>query len=283
MLLALNLASASLVIASLLSVPASTGTCGPEVQAALGRCPDVSQSASSLVVSGTQQRPGTPAAPNAPATPGTRTATSPATPAPPSERALRLAECMDDSGTVRCHTLTDPSDTDSLPAETPAPATPTITLTDVARFAPAPLAATAEPENVGIARLPTNFTTAATTHIQTGTLFGIPLTVRFTPSAYTYDYGDRTTATLTTPGRTWSALGQPQLTPTPTSHTYEERGEYPVTLTTEYAVDVDLGAGWIPVPGHITTTASPQTIRILEAHTALVARTCVEDPHGTGC
>ncbi|MCI1020587.1 hypothetical protein HWD99_18335, partial [Microbacterium sp. C5A9] len=80
------------------------------------------------------------------------------------------------------------------------PATPTITLTDLARFAPPPPTTTAEPGNTGIAHLPTNFTTTATTHTQTGTLFDTPLTVRFTPTTYTYDYGDTTTATLTTPG-----------------------------------------------------------------------------------
>lgn len=242
----------------------------------------------SLTISGTQQRPGTPATPNTPGIPGTRNTETPDTPvepARPSDRAIRLADCMDDSGTVRCHETTSPGEPspireDGVPA---TPATPAITTTDLARFAPPPVSATAEPGNVGIADLPTNFTASAQPHTQTGELFGIPLTVRFTPANYAYDYGDGTTATLTAPGQTWEALGLPQFSPTPTSHTYRQRGDYIAQVDVHYTVEIDLGTGWIPLPGDITTTGTPQTIRILEAHTALVAHTCTEDPHGIGC
>ncbi|WP_194763282.1 hypothetical protein [Microbacterium sp. UFMG61] len=241
-----------------------------------------------MTVSGTQQRPGTPATTSTPGIPGTRNADTPDTstePARPSDRAIRLADCMDDSGTVRCHEPTRPGEPSPLrengaPA---APATPTITITDLARFAPPPVSAKAEPGNVGIADLPTNFTTTATTHTQAGELFGIPLTVRFTPDTYAYDYGDGTTATLTAPGQTWEALGLPQFSPTAATHVYRERGEYSVILITGYTVEIDLGTGWIPLAGQITTTGTPQTIRILEARTALVAHTCTEDPDGIGC
>ncbi|MCI1019933.1 hypothetical protein HWD99_14975, partial [Microbacterium sp. C5A9] len=96
-------------------------------------------------------------------------------------------------------------------------------------------------------------------------------------------YGDTTTATLTTPGHTWHTLGLPQFTPTPTSHTYTQPGDYPTTLTTTYTVDINLGTEWTTLPQQLTTTSTPHTIHILEAHTALITHTCTENPHGTGC
>ncbi|NKF31439.1 hypothetical protein HER21_33920, partial [Pseudomonas sp. BGM005] len=60
-------------------------------------------------------------------------------------------------------------------------------------------------------------------------------------------------------------------------------GNYLARVDVAYTAEVDVGTGWIPLPGEITAMGTPQTIRILEAHTALVARTCTEDPHGIGC
>lgn len=251
-----------------------------------------STNGSTLTISGTQQHSGTPAVPNIPGTPDARsirdndgTPQAPTEPAPPSDRAIRLADCMDDSGTVRCHTPTRPSEPapireDGAPA---APETPTITITDLAQFAPPPLTASADPGNVGIAGLPANFIAAADVHTQTGELFGIALTVRLSPTTYLYDYGDRSTSSTAVPGRTWQELGQAQFTPTPTTHVYQERGNYLARVDVAYTAEVDFGTGWIPLPGEITTIGTPQEIRILEAHTALVAHTCTEDPHGIGC
>lgn len=279
-----------LILASSLAAPAAAhaSTCSTDAIKA-GLCGS-SDGSSSLTISGTQQRPGTPAIPNTPGVPpSSRSDTAPqdpAEPTPPSDRAVRLAECMDDGGTVRCSSLVSPTDEvppSGLPSDRSTPATPTITIADLAQFSAAPTVATAEPGNVGIAGLPTNFTASAQTQVQTGELFGVPITVRFTPSTYLYDYGDGTTATLTAPGQTWEALGLPQFSPTATTHVYRERGEYSVILITGYTVEIDLGTGWIPLAGQLTIAGTPQTIRILEARTALVAHTCTEDPGGIGC
>jgi hypothetical protein len=277
-----------MVVISLLSsmlVSMDTTNCDGQ-WAAAGLCG--STDGSSLTISGTQQRSGTPAVPNTPGMPGTRDAStpgSPTEPAPPSDRAIRLADCMDDSGTVRCHEPTRPGESSPIrdngaPA---APSTPTITITDLAQFAPPPLTASADPGNVGIAGLPTNFIAAADVHTQTGELFGVALSVRFSPITYLYDYGDRSTSSTAVPGRTWQELGQAQFTPTPTTHVYKVRGNYLARVDVAYTAEVDFGTGWIPLPGEITTIGAPQEIRILEAHTALVAQTCTEDPHGIGC
>ncbi len=163
------------------------------------------------------------------------------------------------------------------------PGTPTITLTDLASFAPAPVTLSAEPDNVGIADMPANFLATASVHTQTGTLFGQPLSVRFTPVGYDFTYGDGTTATLTTPGRTWEELGQAQFTPTPTSHVYADRGTYAADVDVRYTAEIDFGTGWYPIDGELTTDGPVQQIRIFEAHTALVAYTCTEKPTAPGC
>lgn len=160
---------------------------------------------------------------------------------------------------------------------------PEITLTDLEQFAPAPVTLSAEPSNAGIADMPTNFLGAASAHTQTGSLFGFPVTVRFTPVGYDYDYGDGTSATVTAAGRTWEDLGQAQFTPTPTSHVYTERGTYTAALSIRYSAEVDLGRGWYPVAGQLTIPTAPQQVQIFEAHTALVAHTCTEKPTAPGC
>lgn len=267
--------------------PVASGMVGTDVcsaeSAGLGLCG--STDGSSLTISGTQQQPSTdpgtssrqsnggPGSPGGPSGPGT--------PSGPSQEAIDLAACMDDSGTTRCAPRPNRP---AAPATTPpAVGTPTITISDLARFAPASVLATAEPGNVGIAGMPTNFTAAATPQIQGGELFGVPLRVRFVPAGYDYDYGDGSSATLTTPGQTWEALAQAQFTPTPTSHVYREPGAYPARVDIRYTAQVDLGGGWIDVPGQLTTSGATQEIRILEARTALVAHTCDENPAGVGC
>ncbi|MFS0912990.1 hypothetical protein AB3M89_14510 [Microbacterium sp. 179-I 3D2 NHS] len=131
--------------------------------------------------------------------------------------------------------------------------------------------------------MPTNFVGTASTTTIPGTLFGIPLTVRFTPATFHFHYGDGTNLTTTTGGRTWTDLHQAQFTPTPTSHVYRERGTYTARVDISYTAEIDLGTGWIPITGTVTADGPPQPIRIFEAHTALVARTCLEQPTAPGC
>ncbi|MGN7978772.1 hypothetical protein ACTJJ4_14440 [Microbacterium sp. 22195] len=171
-----------------------------------------------------------------------------------------------------------------LPEPTPGePGQPGITITDLASFSPAPGTLTGEPDNLGVAGLPTNFTTDAAAHTRTGTLFGYAVTARFTPASFVFRYGDGQTRTTTTAGKTWDALGLPQFTPTDTSHTYAERGIYQASVDTVYTAEIDLGTGYFPISGTLTIPGPPQDIQIYEARTALVAHTCDEDPTAEGC
>jgi hypothetical protein len=179
-----------------------------------------------------------------------------------------------------CPKQPDPADPISPPTD---PGIPAVTLTDLAQFSPPPAPLAGEPANIGIAGMPTNFVAEASVTTATGTLFGAPLTVRFTPSAYEFHYGDGTDATTANGGQSWSALGQAQFTPTATSHTYRERGTYDASVTVRYTAEVDLGVGWFPVEGQLSIAGPAQQIRIFQAHTALVARTCGEQPSAPGC
>ncbi|MEJ1091611.1 hypothetical protein [Microbacterium istanbulense] len=162
-------------------------------------------------------------------------------------------------------------------------AIPAITITDLARFAPAGTPLSGEPDNLGVAGLPTNFVASASVQTQNGDLFGFPIRVRFTPATYSFHYGDGATDSGSEGGTSWASLGQAQFTPTDTSHTYAERGTYDARVDVAYTAEIDLGGGWFSIPGQLNTTGPAQEIRIFEAHTALVANTCSERPSAPGC
>ncbi len=160
---------------------------------------------------------------------------------------------------------------------------PDVTIDDLASFVPARPSLGGEPAGFGVVGTPTNILAGASTHTITGPLLGWDVTVRFRPAGYVFDYGDGSSARTTTGGATWASLGLPQFSPTSTSHVYRERGTYTVSLTLQYSADVDFGSGWRPVPGYVNAPAPPYTLEVLEVRTALVDRTCAENPTGPGC
>lgn len=157
------------------------------------------------------------------------------------------------------------------------------TLADVASFAPAPAILADEPDGVGIVGMPMNFVVAASIHTATGTLFNLPVTVRFTPASFVFSHGDGTSRTSASGGRIWSALGQAQFSATATSHAYGSRGTYTASAVVQYVATVDFGNGDVPVPGLVEVPTPGSSIQVVEARTALVDRTCVERPSGPGC
>lgn len=161
---------------------------------------------------------------------------------------------------------------------------PDVTLADLASFRPAQPTLAGEPDGFGVVGMPTNLLASASEQRIPGTVLGWDVTVRFVPVAYLFDNGDGTTTRATTGGASWSSLGQGQFTPTATSHAYRARGTYPVSVTVEYEASVDFGSGtWRPVPGVVRAQAAGYGVRVVEVRTALVDRTCVEDPTGPGC
>lgn len=161
---------------------------------------------------------------------------------------------------------------------------PDVTAADLASFRPAQPSLTGEPTGFGLVGAPTNVVAAASEQLIPGTLLGWEVVVRFVPAAYVFEYGDGSTARVNTGGQSWQSLGQAQFTPTATSHVYRERGTYPVSVTVQYAASVDFGSGtWRPVTGYVSATTGGYGVRVVEARTALVDRTCLENPSGPGC
>jgi hypothetical protein len=243
----------------------------------------VSGGGTQLDVGGSQTRPGSGGGGSADA--GSGGVAGPGAFPPPPPRRLTPGErgtpdCAPDA-TVCVPVYTAPeADEPEAPAD---PAIPAVTLADLASFVPAAPALVTEPAAAGVVGMPTNVVAAASEHTQAGTLFGRAVTVRFTPSAYLFDYGDGTTARTDTGGASWADLGAAQFTATPTGHAWAARGTYALTVAVEYAAAVDFGGGFTPVAGVLTAAASPQSVTIYEVRTALVAQTCAEDPTGPGC
>lgn len=157
------------------------------------------------------------------------------------------------------------------------------TLTDVASFAPASAPLVDEPDGIGIVGMPVNFVVTAGAHEQAGRLFDLPVTVRFTPTSYVFVHGDGSSRESTTGGRTWADLGRARFSATDTSHAYATRGIYTATARVRYAAQANFGNGWMDVPGALEVPAGATTLQIVEVKTALVQKTCVENPSGPGC
>ncbi len=161
---------------------------------------------------------------------------------------------------------------------------PDVTLADIASFRPAQPALGGEPAGFGVVGMPTNLLATASEQRIPGTVLGWDVTVRFVPVAFAFDNGDGTTTRSPTGGASWASLGQGQFTPTSTSHAYRARGTYRVSVTVEYAASVDFGSGsWRSVPGVVRAQGAGYDVRVVEVRTALVERSCAEDPAGPGC
>lgn len=160
---------------------------------------------------------------------------------------------------------------------------PTLTVSDLVSFVPARPALGGEPAGLGVVGMPTNIIATAPTQEIPGRLLDFDVIVQFVPAGYRFDYGDGTQQTTTTGGSSWARLGQADFTPTPTTHVYKARGTYAVTVTALYRAAVDFGNGWRPVTGYVEATTPGYRIRVVEVHTALVDKTCLENPAGPGC
>lgn len=273
---------ATIALAVLLgAAPGSPGECGA---GGLWGSNCATNSGSQIDIVGSQNTPGT--------TGGTRPSGSGGGQgiAPPSGQPAALPRPADDGCTEISLEDFGIVDACAQPAEAeaddeaPAPGIPPVTAQDLASFAPMAPPLQGEPAGVGVVGMPANFVAGVDAHSLTGTLFGRAVTVRFTPLAYVFDYGDGTVVRSATGGASWSALGQPQFSATPTSHAYAARGTYVASVTVEYAAAVDFGVGqWFPVRGLVTAASPGYPVEIYEVRTALVDKTCFENPAGPGC
>ena len=159
-----------------------------------------------------------------------------------------------------------------------------ITLSDIASFRPTPGVQYMQPDGWMVPGLDANFYAVTAQHVVDGTLLGQPASVRFTPVAFHWDYGDGTAATRSTKGDTWEALGIPEFDPTPTSHVYDAEGEYTIRLTIDFAAEYRFaGSPFYPIAGFLPLPANDLHVSVDGAKTVLVEHDCAANPSGPGC
>ena len=165
-----------------------------------------------------------------------------------------------------------------------APGNPGVTINDLRKFPATPGTDHMEPNGWMVVGLDTNFYSVVGVEIVKGTLLGQPASVRFTPIAWHWTYGDGTGATRSTPGATWAGQGIPEFDPTPTSHVYSAEGTYFIDLSITFRAEYKYATGnWTRVPGSITLPANRLEATAGDAKTVLVNRDCTQKPSGPGC
>jgi len=158
------------------------------------------------------------------------------------------------------------------------------TLNDIAAFRPTPNVDHMQPNGWFVVGLDANFYATGGVSTVDGTLLGLPAAVRFTPVRWTWTYGDGSSATRSTRGGTWSALGIREFEPTPTSHVYEQAGTYYIDLTVGYRAEYQFDGGqWGTIAGTLWLPANRLVATVGGAKTVLVERDCTTAPPGPGC
>jgi hypothetical protein len=178
------------------------------------------------------------------------------------------------------------------PGRTPTPGTEEaapVTLSDIATFRPDTGSIVTEPDGWTVLGLPANIYSTAGTHTVSGTLLGYAASVRFTPTAWHWDYGDGTSATTTVGGAPWGTSGAGEFDATATSHTYASTGQHAISLTIDFSAAYTItgaGAGpgaWTVIAGSLPVATTPRTATTTNADTVLVASDCTANPAGPGC
>ena len=148
----------------------------------------------------------------------------------------------------------------------------TLTVEDFRRLPLTPPPLTIQPARAEhLVNMPTIVYTTPAQQLLTTTLLGYPVEVEATPTTYTWDFGDTTTVTTTSPGRPYPNHD--------IAHPYARPGTYTITLTTTWTGRYRLAGTttWSTVTGTATTTTSAP-ITAVEAPTHLVTADCHHQP-----
>jgi len=159
-----------------------------------------------------------------------------------------------------------------------------VTVADLVNFRPTVATHLSEPNGWSIVGLNTNFFTGTKVQVQDDVLLGIPASVRFTPVAFSWSYGDGDSVTSVTGGASWAELGLDEFDATGTSHPYPRPGVYQVDLSTAFAAEYRFGdSEWIAIEGTVSAESERLRIRASEASLVLVERDCTRRPSAPGC
>jgi hypothetical protein len=152
---------------------------------------------------------------------------------------------------------------------------PDVSLRDLASFRPQAGTQAGEPAGWGIVGLDTNFYAESAAHVLEGELLGRPASVRFTPVAWHWSYGDGASASTLTPGSPWGSAAE-EFEPTTTSHRYAAPGTYAVEVAVEFAAEYRFAdLPWNALDGTVAAETLPISMRIGTADTVLVERGCL--------
>ena len=161
-----------------------------------------------------------------------------------------------------------------------------VTLADLVNFAPTSSGHYMQPDGWMVVGLDTNFYVVATSQIENDVLLGIPASVRFTPVAFRWNYGDGTSVRRTIPGASWASLGVGEFDPTPTSHIFRTAGTFNIDASVDFSAEYRFGlaAGpWIPIAGTLNIPAARLNATAQNATTVLVTSDCRNKPTAPGC
>lgn len=135
------------------------------------------------------------------------------------------------------------------------------------------------PEGWGVTRNKTAFYAESGVRTIDMTILGFAVTVKATPVAYEWDFGDGQTLRTRSPGEPPVEGQEPSL-----YHVYGEKGAYEINLTTVYTgmFQVD-GGPWLVIEGQAAVASDPVDADIYRYHRYLVDQSCDEDPTGPDC
>ena len=142
---------------------------------------------------------------------------------------------------------------------------PAVTLEDFRRIPWPPGVVHIQPTNGRtLVNVPTNVYLDAITRTQQLNLLGQNVTVRATPTTYTWNFGDGAKLRTSDPGHAYPDLR--------TTHTYTAPATTIITLTTTYRGDYSINGGpWIPIDGTVDIPTAPVPLTVIATHNELVA------------
>ncbi|WP_432541167.1 hypothetical protein [Kineococcus sp. SYSU DK002] len=143
---------------------------------------------------------------------------------------------------------------------------PAVTVSDLRRVGLPPSPVHLQPgTGEAILNVPLVLHTTGGTVTRDTTVLGFPVTIRATPTSWTWDLGDgRRIGPTSDPGRPY-----PHQTLT---HAYTEPGDRAITLTTTWSGEYTIaGLPYRPIEGTATTTSPAVGVHVLSGSNVLVA------------
>ncbi|WP_432574502.1 PKD domain-containing protein [Kineococcus sp. SYSU DK005] len=143
---------------------------------------------------------------------------------------------------------------------------PTITVEDVRRVGLPAATANVQPAGGDVAlNVPVNVYAQAGAVTRDVQVLGFPVTIRATPSSFTWSFGDGGSLGPTTdPGAPYPAMT--------TTHTYTRPGTYAVTLTTTYAAEYSVAGRPFQAVDGTVDVASPSAALTAHEGTTVLTR-----------